>query len=47
MYLLDISAVGELREPRLHGGDIAWVLATEAAQLHLSVVTRSEIRIGV
>ena len=47
MYLLDTNIVSELRKPRPHGGVIAWLQATEDAQLHLSAVTLGEIQAGV
>ncbi|MBK6469433.1 MAG: type II toxin-antitoxin system VapC family toxin [Betaproteobacteria bacterium] len=47
MYLLDTNVVSELRKPRPHGGAVAWLRATEDAQLHLSAVTLGEIQAGV
>jgi predicted nucleic acid-binding protein len=47
MYLLDTNVVSELRKPRPHGGVVAWLQATEDAQLHLSAVTLGEIQAGV
>jgi predicted nucleic acid-binding protein len=47
MYLLDTNIVSELRKPRPHGGVVAWLQATEDAELHLSVVTLGEIQAGV
>lgn len=47
MYLLDTNIVSELRKPRPHGGVVAWLQATEDAQLHLSAVTLGEIQAGV
>ncbi len=47
MYLLDTNVVSELRKPRPHGGVIAWLQATEDADLHLSAVTLGEIQAGV
>ena len=47
MYLLDTNIVSELRKPRPHGGVVAWLQATEDAELHLSAVTLGEIQAGV
>jgi predicted nucleic acid-binding protein len=47
MYLLDTNIVSELRKPRPHGGVVAWLQATEDAQLHPSAVTLGEIQAGV
>lgn len=47
MYLLDTNIVSELRKPRPHGGVVAWLQATEEAELHLSAVTLGEIQAGV
>ncbi len=47
MYLLDTNVVSELRKPRPHGGVVAWLQATEDAELHLSAVTLGEIQAGV
>ena len=44
MYLLDTNVVSELRKPRPHGSVVAWLRATEDAQLHLSAVTLGEIQ---
>lgn len=47
MYLLDTNIVSELRKPRPHGGVVAWLQATEDAELHLSAMTLGEIQAGV
>jgi toxin FitB len=47
MYLLDTNIVSELRKPRPHGGVVAWLQATEDADLYLSAVTLGEIQAGV
>jgi predicted nucleic acid-binding protein len=47
MYLLDTNIVSELRKPRPHGGVVAWLHATEDAELHLSAMTLGEIQAGV
>lgn len=47
MYLLDTNIVSELRKPRPHGGVVAWLRATEDAELYLSAVTLGEIQAGV
>ncbi|MBA4178602.1 MAG: VapC toxin family PIN domain ribonuclease [Leptothrix sp. (in: Bacteria)] len=47
MYLLDTNIVSELRKPRPHGGVVAWLQATEDAELYLSAVTLGEIQAGV
>src|SRR3990167_3586344 len=47
MYLLDTNIVSELRKPRPHGCVVAWLQATDDAELHLSAVTLGEIQAGV
>ncbi len=47
MFLLDTNIVSELRRPRPHGGVVAWLQATDDAQLFLSAVTLGEIQAGV
>jgi predicted nucleic acid-binding protein len=47
MYLLDTNIVSELRKPRPHGGVLAWLQATDPADLNLSVVTLGEIQAGI
>lgn len=47
MYLLDTNIVSEFRKPRPHGGVVAWLRATEDAELYLSAVTLGEIQAGV
>ncbi|MBH9579395.1 type II toxin-antitoxin system VapC family toxin [Inhella proteolytica] len=47
MYLLDTHIVSELRKPKPHGGVLAWLQATDDAQLFLSAVTLGEIQAGI
>ncbi|MFO1251379.1 MAG: type II toxin-antitoxin system VapC family toxin [Inhella sp.] len=47
MYLLDTNIVSELRKPKPHGGVLAWLQATDDAQLFLSAVTLGEIQAGI
>ncbi len=47
MYLLDTTAVAELRRPRPHGAVLAWLESVDDAQLHLSAVTLGEIQAGI
>ena len=47
MFLLDTSVISELRKPRPHGAVLAWLEATDDADLHLSAVTLGEIRAGL
>lgn len=47
MFLLDTNVVSELRKPRPHGAVLAWLEATNEADLHLSAVTVGEIQAGI
>ena len=47
MFLLDTNVVSELRRPRPHGAVLAWLEATDEADIHLSAVTVGEIQAGV
>ena len=47
MYLLDTNVVSELRKPRPHGSVLAWLEATDNADLHLAAVTLGELQAGV
>ena len=47
MFLLDTNIVSELRRPRPHGGVVAWLQATDDAQLFLSAVTLGVIQAGI
>jgi predicted nucleic acid-binding protein len=47
MFLLDTNVVSEFRRPRPHGAVVAWVKATPASDIHISVVTFGEIHAGV
>ncbi|HEV8239710.1 MAG TPA: type II toxin-antitoxin system VapC family toxin [Thermoanaerobaculia bacterium] len=47
MYLLDTNVVSELRKPRPHGSVVAWLEATDNADLHLAAVTLGELQAGV
>lgn len=46
-YLLDANVVSETRKARADGGVIAFLSATEAAGLFVSVLTLGELRKGV
>lgn len=47
MYLLDTNVISEIRKPRPHGAVLAWLAATEDADLHISAVTLGEIQAGI
>jgi predicted nucleic acid-binding protein len=47
VFLLDTNVVSELRRPRPHGAVLAWLRATQDANLHVSAVTLGEIQAGV
>lgn len=47
MFLLDTNIVSELRNPKPHGGVVAWVSAQEATSLYLSAMTIAELQRGV
>ncbi|HET9769004.1 MAG TPA: type II toxin-antitoxin system VapC family toxin [Thermoanaerobaculia bacterium] len=47
MYLLDTNVVSELRKPRPHGSVVAWLQATDDADLHLAAVSLGELQAGV
>lgn len=47
MYLLDTNVISELRKPRPHGAVLAWLAASDDADLHLSAVTLGEIQAGI
>lgn len=47
LYLLDTNVVSELRKPRPHGSVVAWLEATDNADLHLAAVTLGELQAGV
>jgi predicted nucleic acid-binding protein len=47
VYLLDTNVVSELRKPRPHGAVLAWLQATDEADLYLSAVTLGEIQAGI
>ncbi len=47
MYLLDTNVVCELRKPKPHGAVVAWLSATDDANLFVSAVTLGEIQAGI
>jgi predicted nucleic acid-binding protein len=47
VYLLDTNVVSELRKPRPHRSVLAWLEATDNADLHLAAVTLGELQAGV
>lgn len=47
MYLLDTNVISELRKQRPHGGVLAWLRATDDADLFLSAVSLGEIQAGI
>ncbi len=47
MYLLDTNVVSELRRAHPHGAVLAWLRATNDADLHLSAATIGELQAGV
>ena len=47
MFLLDTNVVSELRKPKPHGADLAWIKQANDADLHLSAVTIGEIQAGI
>ena len=47
MYLLDITAVSELRRPRPHGAMLEWIADLPAEQLFASADTVGEIHAGI
>lgn len=47
MFLLDTNVISELRKPHPHGAVLAWLEATDDADLHLSAVTLGEIQAGI
>jgi len=46
-YLLDTNVVSELVKPRPDTRVVAWIRASDEADLHLSVLTFAEIRFGI
>ena len=46
-YLLDTNVVSELRRPRPHGGEVAWIQSVDDAELYLASVTIGEIQAGI
>jgi len=46
-YLLDTNVVSELTKNRPDERVVAWIRATDEADLHLSVLTFAEIRYGI
>ncbi|MCA0326818.1 MAG: type II toxin-antitoxin system VapC family toxin [Proteobacteria bacterium] len=46
-YLLDTDVVSELRNPRPHGGVVAWLESIDDAQLYVSALTLGEIQAGI
>jgi hypothetical protein len=46
-YLIDTTAVSELRKPKPHGGAFAWLQSLELGQGFFSAVTFGEIQKGV
>ena len=46
-YLLDMNVVSELVKPRPDTRVVAWIRASDEADLYLSVLTFAEIRFGI
>ncbi len=47
MYLLDTTAVSELRKTKPHGAVAQWIQDVTDADLHISAVTIGEIQAGI
>jgi hypothetical protein len=47
LYLLDTNIISELRRLRPRGAVLAWLIATDDADLHISAVTIGELQAGV
>jgi toxin FitB len=46
-FLLDTNVISELRKKNPNGNVLAWYDTVRSEQLHLSVITLGEIRLGV
>jgi len=47
MYLLDTNVISELRQPRPHGGVVAWLESVPDAAVHLCASTLGELQVGI
>ena len=47
MYLLDTNVVSEFRRARPHGAVLSWLASVQESSLFVSVVTISEIQVGI
>jgi predicted nucleic acid-binding protein len=47
MYLIDTDVISQITKPKPHAAAMQWLAATPINELHLSVATIVEIRIGI
>ncbi len=47
MYLIDTDVISQITKPKPHAATMNWLAAAPIDQLHLSVATLIEIRIGI